>query len=91
MEIIQITRHGVPFFFCGHPAWAGAAFRRVFSVAWLRGYFSRSTHLCYTVYAAGRRSVHKQFQPEDTTTQARMQALFNIAKKRTVFPYIIKA
>ena len=25
MEIIQITRHGVPFFFCGHPAWAGAA------------------------------------------------------------------
>lgn len=25
MEIIQLTHHGVPFFFCDHPAWAGAA------------------------------------------------------------------
>ena len=50
------------------PAWAGAALRRVFSVAWLRGYFSRSTHLCYIVYAASRRSVHKQFQNEPIST-----------------------
>ena len=25
MEIIQTVRHGVPFFFCDHPAWSGAA------------------------------------------------------------------
>ena len=25
MDIIQTTRHGVPLFFCGHPAWTGAA------------------------------------------------------------------
>ena len=25
MDIIQTTRHGVPFYFCNHPAWSGAA------------------------------------------------------------------